>query len=113
MLPVVEFEGDAKDSRKNRVVKWEETKLCAAVKAGSKQAVYGFGESVEDLGLHWAQCVKQAGATVKSDIHVLCDGAAWITQQAKQCLGQNVTVTAGFLSCLRLPVILRKIAHLC
>ena len=57
MLPVVEFEGDAKDSRKNRVVKWEETKLCAAVKAGSKQAVYGFGESVEDLGLHWAQCV--------------------------------------------------------
>ncbi len=96
MLPVVEFEGDAEDGRKNRVVKWEETKLCAAVKSGEKQAVYGFGESVEDLGLHWAECVKQAGANAKSDIHVVCDGAPWITQQAKQCLGQNVTVVLDF-----------------
>ena len=96
MLPVVEFEGDAADRRKNRVVKWEETKLCAAVKAGEKQAVYGFGESVEDLGLHWSECVKQAGASVDSDIHVVCDGAPWIAQQAEQCLGQNTTVTLDF-----------------
>ena len=96
MLPVVQFEGDGADSRKNRVVKWEETKLCAALKAGEKQAVYGFGESVEDLGLHWAECVKQAGASVNSDIQVVCDGAPWITQQAEQFLGQNVTVVLDF-----------------
>lgn len=96
MLPVVDFEGDAPDNRKNRVLKWEETKLCAAVKSGRQQAVYGFGESVEDLGMQWAECVKQAGATVQSDVHVVCDGAVWITQQAEQCLGQNTTVTLDF-----------------
>lgn len=96
MLPVVEFDGSAEDRRKSRIVKWEETKLCAAVEAGKKEAVYGFGESVEDLGVHWAECVKQAGAGVDSDIHVVCDGASWIAQQAEQCLGQNATVTLDF-----------------
>ena len=66
MLPVVEFDESSEDLRKSRTVKWEETKLCAAVKSGEKQAVYGFGESVEDLGIHWAKCVKQAGAAVDS-----------------------------------------------
>ena len=96
MLPVVEFDDRAKDRRKTRSVKWEETKLCCAIEAGKKEAVYGFGESVEDLGIHWAECVKQAGAGVESDIHVVCDGAAWIAQQAEQCLGQNTTVTLDF-----------------
>ena len=96
LLPIVEFVGDAADNRKNRVLKWEETKLCAAVKSGEQQAVYGFGESVGDLGLQWAECVKQAGATAQSAVHVVCDGAAWITQQAEQCLGQNTTVTLDF-----------------
>ena len=50
MLPVVEFDGAAEDPRKSRTVKWEETKLCAAVKSVEKQPVYGFGETVEDLG---------------------------------------------------------------
>ncbi len=53
MLPVVEFDGAAQDPRKSRTVKWEETKLCAAVKSGDKEPVYGFGENVEDLGVHW------------------------------------------------------------
>jgi hypothetical protein len=96
MLPVVEFDESAEDLRKSRTVKWEETKLCAAVKSGGKQAVYGFGESVEDLGIQWAECVKQAGAAVESAIHVVCDGAPWIAQQAKECLGQNTTVTLDF-----------------
>lgn len=111
MLPVVEFDESAEDPRKSRTVKWEETKLCAAVKFGEKQAVYGFGESVEDLGIHWAECVKQAGAAVNSDIHVVCDGAPWITQQAEQCLGQNTTVTLDFFhacdylaACAKSPV---------
>ena len=96
MLPVVEFNGEATDQRKNRVVKWEETKLCAALAAGTTQAIYGFGESPQDLGAQWAECVKNAGAAVSSDIHVLCDGAAWIAQQAQQCLGQNTQVTIDF-----------------
>ena len=96
MLPIVEFDGEATDQRKNRVVKWEEIKLCAAVAAGKTQAIYGFGESVEDLGIHWAECVKKAGAAAGSDIHVVCDGAAWIAQQAHQCLGQNTQVTLDF-----------------
>ena len=111
MLPVVEFDGAAEDPRKSRTVKWEETKLCAAVKSGDKEPVYGFGENVEDLGVHWAECVKQAGAAVDSDIHVVCDGAAWITQQAEQCLGQNATVTLDFFhacdylaACAKSPV---------
>ena len=96
MLPIVEFDKSAEDLRKSRSVKWEETKLCAAVKSGQKQAVYGFGQSVEDLGIHWAECVQQAGAGVHSDIHVVCDGAPWIAQQAEQCLGQNTTVILDF-----------------
>ena len=31
-----------------------------------------------------------------SDIHVVCDGASWIAQQAEHCLGQNTTVTLDF-----------------
>ena len=96
MLPVVEVDQSAQDARKSRSVKWEESKLCAAVKAGDKQAVYGFGESVEELGIRWADCVEQAGAGVDSHIHVVCDGAPWIRQQAEQCLGQNTTVTLDF-----------------
>ena len=96
MLPVVEFDGKATDQRKNRVVKWEETKLCAAAASGTTRAIYGFGESPQDLGVQWAECVKKAGAAASSDIHVVCDGAAWITQQAHQCLGQNTQVTIDF-----------------
>ncbi len=96
MLPVVEFDQSAQDARKSRSVKWEESKLCAAVKAGGKQAVYGFGENVEELGIRWARCVEQAGAGVDSHIHVICDGAPWIRQQAEHCLGQNTTVTLDF-----------------
>ena len=96
MLPVVEFDGSVGDARKSRSVKWEETKLCAAVKSGGKETVYGFGETAENLGIHWARCVRQAGAGVGSHIHVICDGAAWITRQAEQCLGQNTTVTLDF-----------------
>lgn len=96
MLPVVEFDESAKDQRKSRSVHWEETKLCVGLELGKTEAVYGFGESVEDLGVHWSECVKQAGAGVDSAIHVICDGAAWIAQQAEQCLGQNTTVTLDF-----------------
>ena len=111
MLPVVEFDRAGQDPRKSRTVKWEETKLCAAVKSVEKQPVYGFGETVEDLGTNWAECVKQAGAAVDSDIHVVCDGAPWITQQAEQCLGQNTPVTLDFFhaceylaACAKSPV---------
>ena len=96
MLPVVEFTGDAADNRKNRMLKWEEIKLCAAAKSGEQQAVYGFGESVEELGINWADCLRQAGAGVNSDIHVVIDGAPWIAHQAEQCLGQNTKVTLDF-----------------
>lgn len=96
MLPVVEFDESAQDRRKSRSVHWEETKLCAGLELGKTEAVYGFGESVEDLGVHWSGCVKQAGAGADSAIHVVCDGALWIAQQAKQCLGQNTTVTLDF-----------------
>ena len=96
MLPIVEFDRSSQDLRKSRAVKWEETKLCCAAKAGQKQTVYGFGETVEDLGIHWAECVKQAGAAVSSQVHVVCDGAPWIAQQAEQCLGQNTRVTLDF-----------------
>jgi hypothetical protein len=48
---------------------------------------------------------------VDSDIHVVCDGAPWITQQAEQCLGQNTTVTLDFFhacdylaACAKSPV---------
>ena len=40
MLPVVEFDGAVEDPRKSRTVKWEGTKLCAAVKSGDKEPVY-------------------------------------------------------------------------
>ena len=93
---IVEFDKSGEDTRKSRSVKWEETKLCAAVKKGGKQAVYGFGESVEEVGINWADCVRQAGAGVNSDIHVIIDGAPWIAHQAEQCLGENTTVTLDF-----------------
>ena len=78
------------------MLKWEEIKLCAAAKSGEQQAVYGFGESVEELGINWADCLRQAGAGVNSDIHVVIDGAPWIAHQAEQCLGQNTKVTLDF-----------------
>jgi hypothetical protein len=75
MIRVVET-GDGKDRRNKRKLEWKEARLAAACEQGSTQAVYeaSFG-SVEDLGKRWGHAALQAGWSVKSQIHVVSDGA--------------------------------------
>jgi len=95
MLPVVDFcEGkkSAGDRRKNRSVRWTETRLCAVRPHGQVTARYGCdGESVEALGYRWAHCAARAGWALESHIHVVSDGAAWIAGQKEAMFGTQAT----------------------
>jgi len=91
MLPVVDFpleKTGGGDRRKNRSVRWMETRLCAVRVAGEVCARYACdGRSVDSLGHRWAHCAKQSGWALESHIHVVSDGAAWIARQKEAMFG--------------------------
>lgn len=49
-------------------------------------------EGVDVAGHQWAEAVHQAGWASNTQLHVVGDGAAWIAQQARDCLDSGYLV---------------------
>jgi len=73
---------------------WQEMRLVAAQAKDSATTCYGatFG-SVAETGQRWGHCTRQAGWGLKSQLHVVGDGAEWIQIQCREVFG----VQAAFL----------------
>lgn len=76
---------------------WQEVRLVVAQVVGSAEATYGatFG-GVQEVGQLWGHAAKQAGRALTSRIHVVCDGAEWITLQARAIFDEDATVLTDF-----------------
>lgn len=76
---------------------WKEMRLLAAQAQGSARASYAatFG-SVAEAGRRWGHCTRQAGWALRSRIHVVADGAEWITLQSREVFGAQARVLTDF-----------------
>jgi len=76
---------------------WKEMRLLAAQAQGATQACYAatFG-SVAEAGRRWGHCTREAGWGLASHIHVVADGAEWITLQSGEVFGPQATVLTDF-----------------
>ena len=100
MVPIVDYESeqtietpgenqDTKhDKRKHKRLCFREYRLGLAHEAGSKTLNYGgtFG-SVDEAGNALRRCVDQVGFDRHSRVHVVGDGAVWISEQVEQQFG--------------------------
>jgi hypothetical protein len=69
---------------------WKEMRLTAARAQGSTQSTYGatFAE-VAEVGQRWGYCARSAGWGLKSQIHIVADGAEWIERQSHQIFAEQ------------------------
>ena len=94
---IVTTDPEQEDSRKSRTVDFQEARLCAATAQGSDSTYYeATFENVDSLGSLWAQCAKNAGWALNSEIHVVGDGAAWISKQAEGVFGKQGSFLVDF-----------------
>ena len=72
-------------------------RLLAAQAQGAAQATYAatFG-SVAEAGRRWGHATREAGWGLRSRIHVVADGAEWITLQSREVFGAQATVLTDF-----------------
>lgn len=85
------------DRRKSRKVDYREARLCASTAEGSKTVFYAATfEDVAKVGLCWAKTAKEAGMGLESKVHVVCDGATWIREQATNAFGKQGKVLIDF-----------------
>lgn len=98
MLPIVEIKEASKgDLRKHRTCQWKEFRLCGAQAHGSTQTHYGVSQGdVNQAGYVWADTVANTGWGLNSKIHVVCDGATWLTHQAQENFGGQASVLIDF-----------------
>jgi hypothetical protein len=69
---------------------WKELRLMVGQEADQVQATYAATfESVDEVGRRWGHCLKEAGWSLESQIHVVADGAEWIQQQSQEVFGQQ------------------------
>lgn len=87
MVAIVQSSGKNKDRRKNRQIDYREARLCACRAQGKSQTHYTASfEDTQKTGLLWALCAKHAGRGMHTKVHVVCDGAPWIANQAQNYL---------------------------
>jgi hypothetical protein len=81
----------------SRPRQWKEMRLVAAHAQGCTQVCYGatFG-SVAEVGQRWGHCTKDAGWALASRIHVVADGAEWISLQSREVFGAQAHVLTDF-----------------
>ena len=76
---------------------WKEMRLLAAQAQGSVQtscaATFG---SVAEAGRRWGHCTREAGWGLRSRIHVVADGAEWISLQSREVFGTQASVLTDF-----------------
>ncbi len=83
--------------RGKRPREWKEMRLAAAQAQGSCEAVYAATfESVDDAGRRWAHCARDVGWGLKSQIHVVADGAEWIRIQGDTVFGDQHHMLCDF-----------------
>ena len=97
-LRIVHFDRvDETDARKHRRVDYREVRLCAATAKGSNTICYAATfDEVDTVSGWWAQSAKAAGMGLNSQVHVVCDGAPWIGNQAENAFGEQGTVLIDF-----------------
>jgi hypothetical protein len=97
LVPIVVTGQTEGDRRRQRELKWEETRLAMARAATELTPQYGATMgSVEEAGQVLADCVRRAGAGQQTRLHCLGDGAAWIAQQVKQQFGEQASYLLDF-----------------
>lgn len=92
MIPILEIPQPGQ-----RVLQWEEARLCLAHEPGSVTPRFGatLGEAAE-AGAVWLACVKGAGGGAETRLHCVGDAAAWILEQAKQQFGERASYLLDF-----------------
>lgn len=97
-LRIVQFDSDNQtDTRKQRRVDYREVRLCAATAKGSDEVCYAASfNDVDTLSDWWAHSAKTSGMGLNSKIHVVCDGATWIRNQAQNAFGDQAIVLIDF-----------------
>jgi hypothetical protein len=84
MVPLVESAAKSKDKRKTKSLFWGEARLSLAREVGSVRPRFAATMAeAEQAGAVWLDCVKRAGGGIKTKIHCVGDGAAWIIEQAR------------------------------
>jgi hypothetical protein len=76
---------------------WKEMRLVAAQAQGTTQVTYAATMgSVAEVGRRWGHCARDAGWALESRIHVVGDGAEWITLQRREVFGDQATQLTDF-----------------
>lgn len=103
MVPIVETyvpESPAPnkaDRRKHKRLFWKEARLSMAHAKGSMTPIFaGTMDSVAVAGQQLLSCVNAAGATEKTKVHCVGDGARWIANQVEEKFGSNGTYLIDF-----------------
>lgn len=102
MIPIVETylpeESDKiPDRRKHKRLFWKEARLSMAHAKGSATPLFlGTMDSVDVAGQQLLLCVNAAGATEKTRVHCVGDGARWIANQVEEKFGSNGTYLIDF-----------------
>jgi len=105
MIPIVETyvpekaesSGELLDRRKHKRLFWKEARLSMAHAEGSMTPIFaGTMDSVQVAGLQLLSCVTTAGATEKTKVHCIGDGARWIANQVEEKFGSNGTYLIDF-----------------
>ena len=85
------------DRRKHKRLFWKEARLSMAHAKGSVTPIFaGTMDSVQVAGLQLLSCVTTAGATEKTKVHCVGDGARWIANQVEEKFGSNGTYLIDF-----------------
>lgn len=81
----------------SRPREWKEMRLVAAQAHGSTQVTYGATMgSVVEAGRRWGHCARDAGWALESRLHVVGDGAEWITLQRREVFGEQASQLTDF-----------------
>ena len=85
------------DRRKHKRLFWKEARLSMAHAKGSMTPIFaGTMGPVQTAGRQLLSCVTTAGATEKTRVHCVGDGARWIANQVEEKFGSNGTYLIDF-----------------
>lgn len=97
MVPIVQTDKNATDSRKGKTLKYREARLTLAHEKGSRSLVFsGTLKDVKTAGEHMACCIKKIGIDQKTQIHCVGDGAPWIAEQVEAQFGDQANYLVDF-----------------
>lgn len=98
MVPLVEFDPDRADRRRDKRLRWKEVKVSLAHAHGSTTRVYDatLGGGVEVAGRQLLGCAIAVGLGSNSRVHALGDGAVWMADQVARRFGTQGRYTVDF-----------------